>query len=926
MSRHSLAFCSLPRLLAVVAWMVATLLLVAPGRGQCPQWSSEFAVPGVGGRVYAFAVHDDGTGPALYAGGTFSFAGANAAHNIARWDGSQWTQVGGGLEGLVKVLAVHDDGTGPALYAGGEFPGFAGLPFNGLVKWDGTSWTTVGGAVTGRVNAITSYGTGSNHALYIGGTFAMAGGVVVNSVARWNGSTWADLAGGVTPNSSVEALAVLPIGANSVLVVAGNFSSAGPLGIGGLARWNGTTWAPFGAGLGCWIAALAVYDEPGPVGPKLFAGGCFAAPGFPASYSIARWDGTAWSALGSGMSGSNLPYVFSLAVHDDGSGAGPALYAGGSFNAAGGIDCGHVAKWNGTTWSALGRGVRGGSSSDGAFALQSFDDGNGPALFAGGTISSADNHGVFGATRWRNGRWSALGTGSGLNGGVATLASYDDGSGAGPRLCAGGSFSGAGSKLVNGIAAWDGTHWSALGIGLTGILNTLVAYDDGLGGGPKLFASGGPFTDANGTAIGRIAQWDGSSWSAVGMGATGGGVEGWVHGMGVFDDGSGPKLHVFGPFHSIDGVPAESIASWNGIAWSALGSGLGGLTQGPRCLAVHDDGCGPALFVGGGFTSAGGIPVNNIAKWTGSAWQPVGVGTDGTITTLTSFDLGSGRELYAGGGFDHAGGVVARGLAKWSGGTWSALGAGTNGDVYDIEGFDDGSGPALFATGYFTSVGGLPAGGLAKWDGSVLSPVGGGLDEVGLALLRFDDGSGGGESLFLGGSFSSVGGVPSSGLAAWRRCGSVSSSRFCPGDGSLAPCPCANTGAETRGCASSALPGARVDALGRASISADSVVLRADGLTGSVAIFVQGAASHAPMAMDDGLSCLGGVILRIGATPVVGGGSAYPGFGAVPVSLRGQIPATGGTRYYQCVYRNAASFCTPAPTNHSSACRLDWSP
>ncbi len=48
------------------------------------------------------------------------------------------------------------------------------------------------------------------------------------------------------------------------------------------------------------------------------------------------------------------------------------------------------------------------------------------------------------------------------------------------------------------------------------------------------------------------------------------------------------------------------------MQWSALGSGTNGFV---RALAVFDDGTGPAVYVGGQFTTAGGVPANFIAKW-----------------------------------------------------------------------------------------------------------------------------------------------------------------------------------------------------------------------------------------------------------------------------------------------------------------------
>lgn len=77
---------------------------------------------------------------------------------------------------------------------------------------------------------------------------------------------------------------------------------------------------------------------------NLFIGGAFnAIRGISASF-IAKWNGSAWSALGSGMNNT----VFALAV------SGSDLYAGGSFTTAGGVPANRIAKWNGSAWSAMG--------------------------------------------------------------------------------------------------------------------------------------------------------------------------------------------------------------------------------------------------------------------------------------------------------------------------------------------------------------------------------------------------------------------------------------------------------------------------------------------------------------------------------------------------------------------------------------------
>ena len=61
------------------------------------------------GAVRALAVYDDGNGPSLHAGGSFSSAGGVLANRVARWDGSTWSALGVGLNSDVLALTVYDD-------------------------------------------------------------------------------------------------------------------------------------------------------------------------------------------------------------------------------------------------------------------------------------------------------------------------------------------------------------------------------------------------------------------------------------------------------------------------------------------------------------------------------------------------------------------------------------------------------------------------------------------------------------------------------------------------------------------------------------------------------------------------------------------------------------------------------------------------
>ena len=100
-----------------------------------------------------------------------------------------------------------------------------------------------------------------------------------------------------------------------------------------------------------------------------------------------------WSALGSGVDVDGFHLVSSLAVVDDGS--GPALYAGSSFGSAGGVIANHIAKWDGSSWSAVGSGT-----ASNVEALSAFRSPSGSSLIAGGFFASApDSHDSY-LARW----------------------------------------------------------------------------------------------------------------------------------------------------------------------------------------------------------------------------------------------------------------------------------------------------------------------------------------------------------------------------------------------------------------------------------------------------------------------------------------------------------------------------------------------
>jgi trimeric autotransporter adhesin len=676
---------------------------------------------GVNGTARALAVYDDGTGPALYVGGDFTTAGGISANRVAKWDGTSWSALGSptnGVDGGVQALAVYDDGTGSALFVGGHFTTAGGISASRIAKWDGTSWSALGSPTDGVDNgvyALAVYDDGTDPALFVGGQFTTAGGISASRIAKWDGTSWSALG---SPTNGVNGrlfiLAVYNDGTGPALYAGGEFTTSGGIPANRIAKWDGTSWSALGSptnGVNSDVWALAVYDDG--TGPALYAGGVFTTAGGISANHIARWDGTSWSALGSPTNGVNSN-VFALAVYDDGT--GPALYVGGDLTTAGGISASRIAKWDGTSWSVLG-GPSNGMNSP-VVDLAVYDDGTGPALYAGGSFTTAGGISSNNIAKWDGTSWSALGSPTnGVNSTVFALAVYDDGTG--PALYAGGDFTTAGGISANHVAKWDGTSWSALGSPTNGVNSRVLAlavYDDGTG--PALYV-GGELTTAGGISASRIAKWDGTSWSALGSPTNG--MDSAVQALAVYDDGTGPALYAGGNFTTAGGISASRIAKWDGTSWSALGSPTNGVNSTVRALAVYDDGTGPALYVGGDFTTAGGISASRIAKWDGTSWSAQGSPTNGVnsgVWALAVYDDGTGPALYVGGDFTTAGGISADRIAKWDGTSWSAQGSPTNGvnsTVQALAVYDDGTGPALYAGGNFTTAGGISSNHIAKW-------------------------------------------------------------------------------------------------------------------------------------------------------------------------------------------------------------------
>jgi hypothetical protein len=300
-----------------------------------------------------------------------------------------------------------------------------------------------------------------------------------------------------------------------------------------------------------------------------------------------------------------------------------------------------------------------------------------------------------------------------------------------------------------------------VGANLVGDVNDLLVFDSGAG--PQVYALGSFSLGGTGSPTEAVARWNGSAWETTGMGASG--TLRATTGA-VFNDGTGPAMYVGGNFTTAGGVAACRLARWNGQAWSGVVAECPQFVTIIKTISVAGQ---THLYVGGMFNQLGGVAATNIARWNGvsGAWSPLGnVPSNYVPFAIQAFDDGSGPAVFTGGNLP--------GVLKWVGGLRTQYcPAFTGQDLYALEVFDDGTGPALYAGG-FPGTHPAPSSwhGIARLVPQRWTPLHGGVSGTGgpfltqvSTLCAFNPGDG--PSLYVGGSFPFAGNVPANGIARW---------------------------------------------------------------------------------------------------------------------------------------------------------------
>ena len=275
-----------------------------------------------GARVSSLKMDNNGN---LYAGGVFIKTYDSSAvtlNNIAKWDGSKWNALGTGLtnSSSSSVSTIVFDSSNN-LYVGGNFTTAGSTTASNIAKWDGTSWSDITGSNT-TFGIVSTLSIDSSNNLYVGGSFTSIGGLTnANNIAKYDisTSTWSKLPtvaqAGVSGTAIINGSTILAtvntslIDSSNNLYVGGFFTTAGTVtDVNGIAKWNGTSWSAVGSnkglmtegGVSGFIRALK-FDSYN----NLIIGGYFQKLGDSSKsiYNIAKYDGTNWNSIGGGIYG-----------------------------------------------------------------------------------------------------------------------------------------------------------------------------------------------------------------------------------------------------------------------------------------------------------------------------------------------------------------------------------------------------------------------------------------------------------------------------------------------------------------------------------------------------------------------------------------------------------------------------------------------
>lgn len=162
---------------------------------------------------------------------------------INKWNNIGWDSVlrlkSGPYAVEIKALAAYHN----ELYIGGEFQNICGVTSNNIIKYNGTNYSNVGGTGTPLCFSSVAHFFTFNNNLYTTGAFSSISGVAANEIARWDGTSWYPLGNGLTgivnqPYSTEGVIYNL----DSNIIVSDFFIDSNNVWSNRVMKWDGSSW------------------------------------------------------------------------------------------------------------------------------------------------------------------------------------------------------------------------------------------------------------------------------------------------------------------------------------------------------------------------------------------------------------------------------------------------------------------------------------------------------------------------------------------------------------------------------------------------------------------------------------------------------------------------------------------------------------
>jgi hypothetical protein len=338
------------------------------------------------------------------------------------------------------------------------------------------------------------------------------------------------------------------------------------------------------------------------------------------------------------------------------------------------------------------------------------------------------------------------------------------------RACAGGRFGRIDGEPCDFLAEWNGTSWSAIGEPTRAFLgdSRISTFEEWTPPGTQrsLALVGGRFARAGSVAARGVAAWDGASWSALGHG-----FDGTVTELEPVEDPAlgGPALVAIGDLDADASWNGEDIALWDGASWSPIPAAPTGYQGFYDVVVFRAEGAASDTLVVASSSAA------RVAQWDGAAWTSIGNGFNSGVYVLAVYDAPgpTPNSVYAGGNFSVLNGAPATPVVRWDGASWSNVPGIASSSIGSLFVWDDGGGSSLYAC----TAGGSRVYRHAGAGWIDMSPPSGtnSVDE----FTSFDDGAG--DALFLGTRWRWQGGTWSSYDADLTNNGAYALRGFGPG-------------------------------------------------------------------------------------------------------------------------------------------------